>query len=53
MMVSSTLRVKIFADGADRAGMLDMYRHPLVKGFTTKPHADAKGRCRGLPCVCP
>jgi len=37
MMVSSTLRVKIFADGADRAGMLDMYRHPLVKGFTTNP----------------
>ena len=34
MMVSSTLRVKIFADGADRA---DMYRHPLVKGFTTNP----------------
>ena len=37
MMVSSTLRMKIFADGADRAGMLDMYRHPLVKGFTTNP----------------
>ena len=30
-------RVKIFADGADRAGMLDMYRNPLIAGFTTNP----------------
>jgi transaldolase len=33
----SKLNIKIFADGADRAGMLDLYRHPLVKGFTTNP----------------
>jgi len=31
------LSVKVFADGADRAGMLELYRHPLVKGFTTNP----------------
>ena len=31
------LKVKIFADGADRAGMLDLYRNPLIKGFTTNP----------------
>ena len=31
------LSVKIFADGADKAGMLDMYRNPLIKGFTTNP----------------
>jgi transaldolase len=31
------LRVKIFADGADKAGMLEMYRNPLIKGFTTNP----------------
>ncbi len=31
------LSVKLFADGADRAGMLELYRHPLVKGFTTNP----------------
>jgi transaldolase len=31
------LSVKIFADGADRAGMLEMYRHPYIKGFTTNP----------------
>jgi transaldolase len=33
----STLKVKIFADGADKAGMLAMYRNPLIKGFTTNP----------------
>jgi transaldolase len=32
-----TLRVKVFADGADRAGMLEMYRNPLIAGFTTNP----------------
>ena len=31
------LRVKIFADGADRAGMLEMYARPYIKGFTTNP----------------
>jgi transaldolase len=33
----SKLRVKIFADGADRTGMLEMYRNPLIRGFTTNP----------------
>jgi len=31
------LRVKLFADGADKAGMLEMYRNPMIKGFTTNP----------------
>jgi transaldolase len=31
------LKVKIFADGADRAGILELYRNPLIKGFTTNP----------------
>jgi len=29
--------VKIFADGADLAGILALYKNPLVKGFTTNP----------------
>jgi transaldolase len=33
----ANLKVKIFADGADRAGMLDLYRNPIIKGFTTNP----------------
>jgi transaldolase len=31
------LNTKIFADGADKAGMLEMYHNPLIKGFTTNP----------------
>jgi len=31
------LKVKIFADGADKAGMLEMYTKPYIKGFTTNP----------------
>src|ERR671939_866632 len=33
----SELSVKIFADGADKAGMLEMYARPYIKGFTTNP----------------
>jgi transaldolase len=31
------IKVKIFADGADRASMLELYRNPIIKGFTTNP----------------
>ena len=31
------LRVKLFADGADLAGMKEMYANPHIKGFTTNP----------------
>ena len=31
------LSVKIFADGADKAGMLEMYAKPYIKGLTTNP----------------
>jgi transaldolase len=37
MTAPAELKVKIFADGADLAGMLDLYRNPLIKGFTTNP----------------
>ena len=33
----SNLRVKLFADGADKAVMLEMYRNPVIRGFTTNP----------------
>lgn len=33
----SDLKVKIFADGADKQGMLDMYAKPFVQGLTTNP----------------
>jgi len=33
----SDLRVRIFADGADAPSMLELYRKPHIKGFTTNP----------------
>ena len=29
--------LKIFADGADKAGIFEMYRNPRIDGFTTNP----------------
>jgi transaldolase len=37
MPALDNLRVKIFADGADRDGMLAMARKPYISGFTTNP----------------
>jgi transaldolase len=37
MKTLSDLKVAIFADGAEKAGMLEMYGKPYIKGFTTNP----------------
>lgn len=37
MISLGDLRVKIFADGADRATMLDLYTRPYISGLTTNP----------------
>jgi transaldolase len=34
---TAKLKIKIFADGADRRGILDLYKNPLIQGFTTNP----------------
>lgn len=31
------LKVKLFADGADKNGMIEMYQKSYIKGFTTNP----------------
>jgi transaldolase len=33
----TALTVKLFADGADAAEMRELYRNPLIRGFTTNP----------------
>ena len=33
----SELKVKIFADGAVKSEMIEMYHNPIIKGFTTNP----------------
>ncbi len=35
--MSADMGIKIFADGADKAGMLEMYANPVISGFTTNP----------------
>lgn len=42
MTTLADLKVKIFADGADKAVMLDMYAKPHIKGLTTNPTLMAK-----------
>jgi len=37
MKTLDQLNVKIFADGADLDGILDLYRNPYIAGFTTNP----------------
>jgi transaldolase len=37
MKTVDQLSVQIFADGADREGMLEMYARPYIQGFTTNP----------------
>lgn len=37
MKTVEELKVKIFADGADKTGMLEMYSKPYIKGLTTNP----------------
>ncbi len=37
MTTLDRLKVKIFADGADIDGILELYRNPYITGFTTNP----------------
>lgn len=37
MKTLEQLNVKIYADGADKEGMLKLYADPLIKGLTTNP----------------
>jgi transaldolase len=44
--------VKIFADGADRASMLELVKNPLVKGLTTNPSLMKKSGVRDYKAFC-
>ncbi|NDG28200.1 MAG: transaldolase, partial [Proteobacteria bacterium] len=45
-------RVKIFADGADRASMLELSKNPLVKGLTTNPSLMRKSGVKDYKAFC-
>jgi transaldolase len=36
-MNPADLKVKLFADGAEKASMLELYANPWIRGFTTNP----------------
>lgn len=46
------LKVKIFADGADKAGMLEMYEKPFIKGLTTNPTLMRKAGIKDYRAFC-
>jgi len=37
MLTLNTLKIRIYADGADKVGILDLYAKPYIKGLTTNP----------------
>ena len=41
-MSLSNLKIKIFADGAEKAGILELNKNPMITGFTTNPTLMAK-----------
>lgn len=46
------LKVKIFADGADKSAMLEMYQKPFIKGLTTNPTLMNKAGIRDYRAFC-
>jgi transaldolase len=52
MMDMKNLKIKIFADGADKAGMLEMHAKPFIKGLTTNPTLMKKAGVRDYAAFC-
>jgi transaldolase len=46
MISLDTLKIQIYADGADKAGILDLYAKPYIKGLTTNPSLMKKAGIR-------
>jgi len=46
------LKVKIFADGADKSAMLEMFQKPFIKGLTTNPTLMNKAGIRDYRAFC-
>jgi transaldolase len=46
------LRVKIFADGADKASILNLARDPAIQGFTTNPTLMRKAGVKDYEAFC-
>lgn len=46
------LNIQIFADGADKSGMLEMYAKPYIKGLTTNPTLMKKANITDYRAFC-
>ena len=46
------MKIKIFLDGADRGSMLEMYKNPMVQGFTTNPSLMKKSGIKDYTAFC-
>jgi transaldolase len=46
------VRVKIFADCADKASIVELSRNPLIQGFTTNPTLMRKAGVKDYECFC-
>lgn len=46
------LKVQIFADGADKIGMFEMYQKPFIKGLTTNPTLMKKAGIKDYKAFC-
>ena len=53
MNTDVNLKVKLFADGAEKQSMLDLYANPLIQGFTTNPTLMRKANITDYAGVCP
>src|SRR5271168_3465652 len=48
----SILRVKIFADSADKPSIVELSRNPLIQGFTTNPTLMRKAGVKDYEAFC-
>jgi transaldolase len=46
------LQVKLFADGADKAGILSLNANPLIQGMTTNPTLMRKAGVKDYESCC-
>jgi len=51
-MSIANLKVKIFADGADKSGILELAQNPAITGFTTNPTLMAKAGITDYEAFC-
>ena len=52
LKLSDNLKIKIFADGANKETMLEMYQKEYIKGLTTNPTLMRKSGIKDYKSFC-